>query len=202
MRSALLLSAGLLATSLVTVPSAQAAWHVDPAQSTLSFVTAKAAAAGTAVIEEVQSFGRMGGSVGDDGRLSFDVDLNSVDTHIDIRDTRIKKLLFDVEAHPRARFVATVDAKQVSALPVGGSVDLDVDGALSLAGHNQPLGAHLRVVKLADGALLVSTRQPVLVDLADYGLTPGVDALRQVAKLAVVSRSAPVTFSVLLRQGR
>jgi len=58
------------------------------------------------------------------------------------------------------------------------------------------------VVKLEHHALLVTTRSPVIVNLKDYGLQDGVDALRTVMNLNVLSSSAPVSFSVLLREGQ
>jgi hypothetical protein len=40
------------------------------------------------------------------------------------------------------------------------------------------------------------------VNLKDYGLQDGVEALRTVMKLNVLASSAPVTFSVVLKPGK
>ncbi|WDD90799.1 YceI family protein [Burkholderia sp. FERM BP-3421] len=202
MRASTLIAAALAAAAGLAATTAGAAWHVDNAQSSFSFVTTKAGAAGTAAIEEVQSFRQVGGTVADDGALHFTVDLASVDTRIGLRDERIKTLLFKVAEQPRATFAGSVDPRHFEALPVGASTDLDLDGSLTLAGKTHPLTAPLRVVKLADQALLVTTRTPVIVNLKDYGLQDGVDALRTLMNLNVLSGSAPVSFSVVLRTDR
>lgn len=189
------------AAALAAAASAHAGWQVDNAQSSFHFVTTKAGKPGTAAIEEVQSFKRIAGRVADDGSLQFDVDLASVATNIDLRDQRIKDLLFNVAQHPKASFAATVDAHRLAALPAGGSADLELSGRLTIAGQTAPVQASLRVVKLADRSLLATTRAPIVVNLKDYGLQDGVEALRTVMQLDVLSASAPVSFSVVLRAG-
>lgn len=181
--------------------STYAAWRVDSAQSTLSFVTAKAGAPGTGGIEEVQAFKQVGGSVGNDGKLQFNVDLASVETNIPLRNDRLKELLFKVADFPQAVFTGAVDVHRFDALPVGASADVELTGQLTIAGQSKPLSANLRVVKLASNALLVGTRTPIVVNLKDYGLQDGVEALRSVMNLSVLASSAPVSFSVVLRSG-
>ena len=185
----------------VAASSTYAAWRVDSSQSTLSFVTAKAGAPGVGGIEEVQAFKQVGGSVGDDGKLQFNVDLASVETHIPLRNDRLKDLLFKVADYPQAVFTGSVDAHRFDSLRVGASTDVELMGQLTIAGQTRPLTASLRVVKLASNALLVGTREPVVVNLKDYGLQDGLEALRTVMNLNVLASSAPVSFSVVLRSG-
>ena len=181
--------------------STYAAWRVDSSQSTLSFVTAKAGAPGAGGIEEVQAFKQVGGSVGNDGKLQFNVDLASVETNIPLRNDRLKDLLFKVADFPQAVFTGAVDVRRFDALRVGASADVELTGQLTIAGQSKPLSANLRVVKLASNALLVGTRTPIVVNLKDYGLQDGVEALRSVMNLNVLASSAPVSFSVVLRSG-
>ncbi|WP_043284573.1 YceI family protein [Paraburkholderia oxyphila] len=196
-RSTLVATALLVAASLVAT-AAEAAWQVDNGQSSFTFVTTKAGAPGTSAIEEVQSFRQISGTVGDDGALQFAVDLASVETNIPLRNDRIKQMLFKVSEHPQAVFTGSVDVHRLDALPPGGSDDVDVSGTLVIAGQSNPVAAHLRVVKLERHALLVTTRTPIIVNLKDYGLQDGVEALRSVMNLNVLSGSAPVSFSVML----
>jgi len=175
--------------------STYAAWRVDSTQSTFSFVTAKAGAPGTGGIEEVQAFKQIGGTLGDDGKLQFAVDLASVETHIPLRNDRLKNLLFRVADYPQAVFTGSVDTHRFDALPVGASADVELGGQLTLT-------ANLRVVKLEADSLLVGTRMPIVVNLKDYGLQDGVEALRNVMNLDVLASSAPVSFSVVLRSAK
>ena len=201
------LSSRALATTFALTASmmcatSQAAWRVDGGQSTFSFTTTKAAKPGAAVLQEVQSFRQIDGSVGDDGKLVFDVELASVETNIGLRNERLKDMLFKVADHPRAVFTGAVDMGRVQALRVGASVDMDVSGELAISGEARPLTASLRVVKLADGALSVGTRVPIVVNLKDYGLQDEVEALRVLMNLDVLASAAPVSFTVMLKPQR
>jgi polyisoprenoid-binding protein YceI len=198
MRNSILLAAAI--ASGIAATSSHAAWRVDSRQSTFTFVTAKAGSPGTTGIEEVQAFKQVGGSVGDDGKLDFSVDLASVETNIPLRNDRMKDLLFKVGIHPQAVFTGAIDARRFDALPVGATADVDLNGQLTIAGETRPLTANLRVVKLGSEALLVGTRMPIVVNLKDYGLQDGVEALRSVMNLNVLASSAPVSFSVVLRR--
>jgi polyisoprenoid-binding protein YceI len=182
--------------------SAHAAWHVDNGQSTFNFVSSKAPAQGVATVEEVQTFKQIDGTVGDDGKLEFSVELGSVETNIPLRNERLKEMLFKVADNPKAVFTGTVDARQFKAMRVGGLADVDLNGQLTINGQSRPLTTSLRAVKLASGALRVSTSVPIIVNLKDYGLQDGVEALRTVMKLNVLASSAPVTFSVVLKPGK
>lgn len=188
-----------VAASTFAVSSAHAAWRVDNSQSILNFVTTKAPAQGVAAIEEVQTFKQIGGVVGDDGKLDFSVELGSVETNIPLRNERLKQMLFKVADNPTTVFTGTVDASRFKAMHVGTSADVDLNGQLTIGGQSKPLTASLRVDKLASGELRVSTGVPIIVNLTDYGLQDGVEALRTVMHLNVLASSAPVTFSVVLK---
>jgi polyisoprenoid-binding protein YceI len=195
------LHAAVIALALAA-SSSQAAWHVDSGQSSFSFTTAKAGMPGTSAVEEVQTFRQIGGSLADDGKLVFDVELASIETNIGLRNDRLKALLFKVADNPKAVFTGSVDPRRLKALRVGTSLDMDVSGQLALGGQSKPLTASVRVVKLASDALLVGTRVPIVVNLKDYGLQDGVEALRAVMNLNVLASSAPVSFSVMMKPGR
>lgn len=197
-KSALFAAASLFAA--VAAAPAYAAWHVDNDKSAFHFVTTKAGKPGTAAIQEVQTFERIGGTVADDGTVTFYVDLASVETRIPLRNIRIKNMLFNVAANPQATFSGKVDAAVLKALPAGGWKDVDLNGQLTIDGQSRPVTAQLRVVGFGHGALLVETRAPIIVNAADFGIQAGVDAMREVMGLDVLSDSAPVSFSVVLKQ--
>ncbi len=61
--------------------SAHADWNLNNSESSLYYVTSKAAA-----ISEVNTFSRLNGAISDSGTASLEIDLASVDTTIEIRD--------------------------------------------------------------------------------------------------------------------
>jgi polyisoprenoid-binding protein YceI len=182
--------------------TAAAAWRIDAANSNINFVTMKAGQAGAGGIGEVQRFSRFNGGMTTGGRVSFDVDLASVDTGVEIRDERLRTMLFNVKATPRANFVAQMEPALIQAVPAAGSRDVDLAGELTLAGQTKPVAAKLRVTRLAGGTLQVATRAPIVVDANQYGLKPGVEAMREVMGLNFLASAAPVTFSLVLNEQR
>lgn len=202
-----LLAAALLAAcsnlpDSASSASSSAAYQVDVAQSSVQFVTTKAGQPGVGGISEVQSFKRYTGGMAADGRVSFDIDLASVDTGVGIRDERLRNMLFMVQATPQARFTAQIDPAVARALRTAGFSDIDVKGNLALAGQTRPVDAKLRVTRLAGGALQVATRAPIVVDANQYGMKAGVEALREVMGLNFLASAAPVSFTLVLNAQR
>jgi polyisoprenoid-binding protein YceI len=200
--TAALATVALAACTNTADVAAPAAYRVDAQQSTLNFVTTKAGAAGVVGVTEVAQFSRFAGTMGADGRIALEVDLASVDTGVGIRDDRMRTLLFNVAASPKARFAAVVDPAWVSGIGVNTSRDVDLTGTLTLAGQTQPVAAKLRVARLERGALQVATRAPIVVDANQFGLKAGVEALREAVALNFLASAAPVTFTMVLQPQR
>jgi polyisoprenoid-binding protein YceI len=186
----------LLALTLAAT-GAHAAWLVDNAASQLSFVTTKASQAGVGGVQEVQRFKSFQGGVDAQGRISLSVDLASVDTGVEIRDERLRTLLFN--SAPAATFSAQLATGWATGLDKA-PLDLDVAGQFTLAGQARPMTAKLRVARLGDGRLWVASRAPLVVSLADHGQSAGVEALRAVMGLNYLAGVAPVSLSLTLNE--
>jgi polyisoprenoid-binding protein YceI len=195
------LTAALLGCVSTPAPNASAAgWRLEPAQSSVNFVTTKAGQPGVAAIAEVQAFRRFNGELNSQGQVQFSVDLASVDTGIEIRDERLRTMLFNVGATPRATFTAQIDPALLRELSIAGVRDLELNGQLTLAGQSKPVVAKVRVSALGAGMISVSTRAPIVVNASDFGLRAGVEALRDVMGLSMLSAAAPVSFALVMRQ--
>lgn len=195
--------AAALASCLFTAAFTQNAWAdwtVDNEASDFHFVTTKAGAPGTTTITEVQRFKDIAGSVTDDGGITFSVQTDSVETSVPLRNNRLRDILFQSAHFPVATFSGQITPANIKKLKTGDMTDIDVPGTLALVGISKPVTAKLRVVRMTGNRLLASTREPLVVNANDYGLQAGVDALRSVMGLNVLSPSAPVDFSVVLTQ--
>jgi polyisoprenoid-binding protein YceI len=177
-----------------------AAWRIDGAKSTLHFATTKANQAGVGGVGEVHSFGQFAGGMSGGGDINFTVTLASVATGVDIRDERLRTMLFNVKDMPLAKFAARIDPAALRDLSPDGIKDLDVNGQLTLGGQTKPLIAKLRVARLGASQLVVTTRAPIVVDAAQFGLKSGVEALREVMDLSFLATSAPVSLHLVLDQ--
>jgi polyisoprenoid-binding protein YceI len=177
--------------------SASRAWGIDTQASSLTFVTTKAGAAGVGGITETARFKRYEGGMDAGGKISLSIDLASVDSGIEIRDERLRTMLWNVKATPIANFTAQLPAAALQTLGTSGQT-VEVEGQLSMAGQTKPVAASLSVTQLGQGKLLVSTRAPIVVNANDFGLKDGVEALRAAVGLNFLASSAPVQVSLLL----
>ena len=145
-------------------------------------------------------FKQLSGSINNNGEVKVSIDLASVDTNIAIRNERMKSLLFDVNKFATANILAKVDSGKLKAMKKGGFYQEDFDIVLSLHGIEKKITTSINVVKLADGSIRVSSVHPVIITAQDFGLSEGVEALRVVANLSVISTAVPVTFNMVFTE--
>jgi hypothetical protein len=189
-------SFNLLAALLTLLASAQATaqWTLSADDSSLSFISVKAEH-----IAEVHSFARLSGEIDSGGEAVVSIDLTSVQTGIDIRNERMQSMLFNTDMYPRAQVSADVDAAALSSMAVGESAVLEVPLAINLHGEVLTLSAPLRVSHV-QGGLRVDTLAPIIVKADAFALVDGIESLREIAGLPSISRSVPVSFSLLFSQ--
>ena len=82
-----------LSLLLVSAVSAAADWQIDNAQSQLSFISIK-----KGDVAEVHRFGEIAGGLQQDGQFELSIALESVNTGIQIRDSRMRSFLFKTAA--------------------------------------------------------------------------------------------------------
>jgi len=183
--------APLLALSLgaaLTAP-ALAGWSMDPARSSLSFVTIKAKDVG-----EVNSFQEIAGGIGDDGQVQVTMALDSVETLIPIRNERMREILFQTTNYKDATLTAKVDPSIMEGMQPGEITRINAEGVLSLHGQQQPMILDVQAAKLPDGSVMVASVKPLIVDAEKFGLGEGVEKLREIAGLDSISHAVPVSF--------
>ena len=180
---------------IVFIGSANAHWSLDNAASTLSFVTVKAEH-----VAEVHTFDVLSGSIDDAGEVKIPIELASVNTMIQIRNERMQAMLFETNLFPDANITGKVDLEAITAMKPGASEVMQIEIALSLHGASIALTAELMVTRLESG-VMASTLKPIIVTADSAGLVAGVEALREVAGLPSISRSVPVSFTLVFNQG-
>lgn len=167
-------------------------WTLVAPESRLSFVSIKNNA-----IAEVHVFSQLSGGVDAQGKAELRIPLTSVTTGIEIRDQRLRDLLFEVAKFPEAVITMAVDPSQVRALGLGKHVIVKAGANLQLHGFSNPLPVALRVTRTQQAQWLVTSERPVIVDAVNFGLIQGVDELRKVAGLQAIAGGVPVTFTLI-----
>ncbi len=182
----------LLILILFIATSANAAeWELDNDASRLNFVSVKADH-----VAEAHTFGQLTGHVAEDGKVNFSISLESVNTGIDVRDKRMREMLFDTSKFTTANVEAKVDMEAINSLTTGQSLITEVDSTLDLIGKQSQILAELRVLKLDEDTIVVSTNKPILLNGDNLGLLEGVEKLREIAGLPSISLAVPVDFSL------
>jgi polyisoprenoid-binding protein YceI len=175
--------------------SALAGWSMDPERSHLAFISIKAKD-----VAEVHSFTEMAGSIADDGQVSVSMMLDSVETLIPIRNERMREFLFDTTDYKDATLTAKVDPALIADMKPGDIAQITAEGTLSMHGATQPMILNMQAAKVADGTVMVASTKPLVIDAAKFGMSDGVEKLREIAGLDSISNAVPVTFAMTFVQ--
>ncbi|SEA38880.1 YceI family protein [Alkalimonas amylolytica] len=177
--------------ALLVSLSTQASWQLDNSQSRLDFVSLK-----NEVAAEVHQFSQLKGHWQDDGSLSIEIAVAGLQTHIPIRDDRMWQYLFQLDDYPLITATGTVSPDAVADLAVGSSKSLRVPLQLTIVGQSQRVQSEVLVTRLGESTIQVHTQAPVMVNGAQFGLTEGLNRLRDLAGLQSINPMVPVTFTV------
>lgn len=173
--------------SATTIFAAQ--WTLNSNESQLNFISVK-----KGNIAEINQFKSLQGEFGDQGKLSVNIDLASVDTQNPVRDGRMVEHLFDTNSYPSAVLSATIDTDIVDAIAEGASEQLTVDATLELHGDSKALEIDVIITRLVGAKLSVVSAKPVIINAGDFSLIAGIDKLMSLANLPSISQAVPVTF--------
>ncbi|MEM6303670.1 MAG: YceI family protein [Pseudomonadota bacterium] len=165
-------------------------WTLDAEASQIAFGSVKSNEIG-----EVHTFKEFSGSASDGGAVGIEINLASVETLIDIRNERMIEFVF--QNAPTARISAQIDMEEVNGLGVGESTVIIADGVVSLVGNEIELDGDLFVMRLSEDKVLVSTDGMIMMNIEDAGLTAGIDKLKEIAGLDVITRVSPVTLRLI-----
>ncbi|MFT5789570.1 MAG: polyisoprenoid-binding protein YceI [Shewanella sp.] len=185
---------GLLLIPLSFVTSA-ASWQVTNDESNVNFISIK-----KGDIAEVHHFKTIAGTLNENGEFTLTISLASVDTLVEIRDERMGSLLFEVDKYPKLTLSAKVDKKLLNSIGVGESKIATIEGKVDLHGKKADIPFTVSIAKLSDSSLLVASVMPVIVNSDSFGLTQGIEKLREIAGLSAISKAVPVSFILNLKK--
>lgn len=168
---------------------AVADWQLNNAESRLNFISIK-----KGNVAEIHSFKQMKGYITQAGQLELTIDLNSVETAIPIRNERMINHLFETKVYPVAVIAAQVDTA-LSDYNVK-----DVNFTLNLHGKQDSFYTQVAIAKISEDKIIVSDFRPILVNADSFDLAPGIEILRDLAKLPSISLAVPVTFTLVFEK--
>ncbi|TMP41133.1 hypothetical protein CWB96_15490 [Pseudoalteromonas citrea] len=174
------------------LPPVNAPLLLNPESSRLYFVSTK-----KQHLVEAHTFNTISGSITPEGVAKLVIDLASVDTGNDTRDSRMKTFLFDSDAYPTAEVLLSVDYAALMALPVGSSEKQSISATLSLVGVVKEITADVIIQRLSNNQILVQSLVPIVLDATDLGLESSIETLKTLANLTVISYAVPVSFNLV-----
>jgi hypothetical protein len=124
--------------------------------------------------------------------------LSSVETGIEIRNTRMREQLFKVDVFPKAELTAQLPA-EVMQLKNGQSIQVELAANLRLMQSTVPLTLNVQVSKTQNGDYIATSIQPVLISAESVGLKEGVLTLQKLAGLPSIGLTVPVSFNLVLK---
>lgn len=179
----------ILVSMILSLSVVHAEWKLDNEHSYFYFVTTKAEH-----IAEIGTFKQLQGQIAEDGNVFLTLDLATVDTHLEIRDDRMRDFLFNIIDFPQAAFYANIDLQDIEALDVGDKLHYDLVGEVLLHGQTQRVSTEVVIFKPSQSDLVVAAVKPIIFNASDYDLIDGIEELRALAGLPSIGRAVPVTF--------
>ena len=184
----------LLSCLLVNLPAA-ANWQLNNANSRLSFITIK-----KQDVAEVHQFEQLQASIDQQGNIKLDINLNSLNTKIPVRDQRMQQFLFETNTFPKASLNAKIDTNIIKHLKVGQQKRITLTGTIALHGQQQIMNFDLMIARLNQQTLLVTSFSPVILNAKSFALVQGVKKLQAMAKLPSISNAVPISFVLTFNQ--
>jgi len=166
-------------------------WVLNPAGSNLRFQSVK-----DQTKVESSEFASFAGSIAEDGTATIRLQMDSVDTKIDLRNVRMRFLFFETFEFPEAVITARLDPVVLADLPTVRRKTITLPYSLTLHGVMQQRVADVTVTLLTDELVVVSTSAPISVAAGDFNLENGVRKLEEAANVAIVP-SGTVTFEFM-----
>ena len=193
--AAMMLAAACAQAPTEPTPLVEGAWAIDPAASSLSYVSVK-----SGEIAEPNSFSALSGSVSPEGIAALSIDLSSVDTGVDIRNERMRDIFFEVADYPSATVSAQLDPAAFEGLAIGQSTQQPLSAVVNVKGVEAPVETTVQVTRIAEDRVLAASVQPVIIYADALELTGGLAQLQEIAGLPSITPAVPVTFSLVFER--
>lgn len=171
-----------------TPPALENLWQLDTDKSQITYISTK-----NGDIQEHNTLRFLSGIIDADKHVELRIDLNSIDTNIDIRDERMRELFFETEVHP----TATVSADIANNLPL--MTPFDINYTLTLKDHQQSFQSPV-MIHSGGGEMMITSAEPVTVSATSFGLQEALENLREIAGLNSIADTVEVDYKLHFKQ--
>lgn len=195
-----LVTALILATAGLRGASAQDLlnqdWTLDPRQSHVYLQTTK-----NVTTVEKHQFTAVEGGITKDGLATIKIDLGTIDTGIDLRNVRMRFLLFETFKFPHAEITAQLDKAKLAPLASRTPVQYLLPVNVNLHGISRQIEIPVVITRTGDATVSVVATQPVVVAAESFGFTQGINKLSEAVNGIPIVPTAEVTFDLVFGTG-
>jgi OOP family OmpA-OmpF porin len=152
-------------------------------------------------IFEVHQFTGLDGSISPGGDATVKIDLTSVASGVDVRDVRMRFLLFETYKFPTAEVTAKLYMAPLQALLTTTRITYPLKFKLALHGLSQEIETPVTVTRVSDKSISVASAKPIVITADTFGLGPGLAKLSEAVGGTVIADGATFTFDLLFETG-
>ena len=179
-----------------TAPAVAQEWLLNADASHFHMQTAKANA-----IIETHRFTGLDGKVSPNGDASIKIDLTSVASGVDVRDVRMRFLLFETYKFPSAEVTAKLDMSTLKQLTSTTRISYPLKFTLNLHGITREIETPVTVTRVSDKTVSVATAAPIILTADAFGLAAGVAKLSEAVGGTPIVTAASITFDLMFETG-
>jgi len=171
-------------------------WLLDPALSSVYLETVKANS-----IFETHQFTVVEGNVSSNGSASVRIDLASIHSGIDLRDTRMRFQLFETYRFPYAQINAMLDKTKLKPLLTQTRLRYPLSFSLSMHGHVSDINTEVWVTRIAETTVSVSSVKPINLSAESFGFSPNIAKLVDAIQGTPIAAGASIVFDLVFKTG-
>jgi outer membrane protein OmpA-like peptidoglycan-associated protein len=171
-------------------------WLLDPGLSTVYMQTVKANS-----IFETHQFSVVEGSVSSGGDASIRIDLASIHSGIDIRDTRMRFQLFETFKFPYAQINAKLSKAKLRALATQTRLSYPLSFSLSLHGHAAEVQTEVWVTRVSETTVSVASIKPINLLAESFGFVANIGKLADAIEGTPIAAGASIAFDLVFKTG-
>ena len=126
--------------------------------------------------------------------INIDIDLSSVDTQLELRDQRMRDIVFKVAENASAKLTGDMNLEAHHDQEIGTSRKIEASIGIELVGQKIDYDVMLLVTRLAENKVMVTPHGVIFLDLEDFELADAIETLRELAGLDRIATAAPMSF--------
>ncbi|CAH1523238.1 YceI-like domain protein [Vibrio owensii] len=166
-------------------------YTLDSKFSSVSFATIK-----NQFVVEPATIDALKGTLNSEGQFDVSVDLNSIETGIPIRNTRLNEIFFESAKYAPVKVVGKVDWTALGE----GSHKLKVPAEVMLFGKTKSVEFPVVVLNAGD-TVMVSSSVPVIIGASDFGIpTENLTNLAATVGGIKISDRVPLTLNLTFKK--